>query len=100
MRSRYTAYAGGISEYILATTHPDGPHHSDDRRQWTRDVRAFAEGTDFVGLDVLASDEDGDVGHVTFRAHLRQDGRDASFTERSTFYRVDDRWLYHSGEMA
>ena len=95
MRSRFSAYALGLVEYVVVTTHPDGP-------QWRQDlalnVQHFCNTTSFDGLTVHGADHDGDEGHVSFTAHLRRNGRDASFGERSTFYRVDGRWLYHSGE--
>ena len=96
MRSRYSGYALGLVDYILATTHPDGPHHG--RYGQREDVRAFCENTDFQGLEVLDAAMDGDHGTVRFQATLRQAGRDASFGEHSVFYRVNGRWLYHSGE--
>ena len=98
MRSRYSAYAARDVEFILATTHPSGPHHRADAAAWARDVAAFCRDTRFLGLEVLAAVEDGaDVGWVTFRARLTRGERDASFVERSRFERVDGRWLYHSG---
>lgn len=98
MRSRYAAYAGGVCSYILDTTDPAGPHAQAHRGRWLREVRAFCEETEFVGLDVLEHREDGDEGFVTFRARLRQRGRDASFVERSRFVREGGRWLYHDGQ--
>jgi len=97
MRSRFSAYALGLVDYVLATTHPDGPH--DGRYGQREQVEAFCRNTDFDGLEILdASEVEGDRGEVAFHATLRQGGRDASFGERSVFFRVDGRWLYHSGE--
>lgn len=97
MRSRYCAYAIGAVDYILATTHPEGPHFEADARAWASEVAEFCEHTRFEGLEVRSSDEQGDRGEVTFLARLRQGGRDVSFVERSTFVREQGRWLYHSG---
>ena len=95
MRSRYTAYALGEVDYVLETTHPEGPVWEADRAGWAGQVEAFCRGTTFEGLVVLAAEAPaGDVGHVTFRARLSQGGRDASFSERSEFRRLDGRWLY------
>lgn len=96
MRSRYSAYALGLVDYVMATTHPDGPHHG---RYGQRDeIEQFCRTTSFDGLEVLESSTDGDDGMVAFRATLSQAGRDASFGERSRFHRLDGRWLYHSGD--
>ena len=96
MRSRFSAYALGLVDYVLQTTHPDGPHHG--RYGQREEVEAFCANTDFEGLEIVAASAEGDRGEVTFKATLRQGSRDASFGERSQFFKVDSRWLYHSGE--
>jgi len=100
MRSRYTAYAIGNVEYLIRTTHPEGPHWNADTAAWGAELAEYCKHTDFAGLTVLehSVDEDAGRGHVTFRADLRQDGRAVGFTERSLFLRHGNRWLYHSGE--
>lgn len=98
MRSRYAAYALGLVDYVLATTHPEGPNWEDDRAEWAAGVAAFSQSTGFDGLEILSGGEGEGEAFVTFRAGLSKDGEDASFTERSRFLREDGRWLYHSGE--
>ena len=98
MRSRYAAYAKGLVDYLMDTTHPDSPHHGADREQWAKELDNFCRLTRFEGLTILdAPPHEGDAGTVTFRAGLSHEGRDTSFTERSTFLRVDGRWLYVDG---
>ncbi|MCB9759855.1 MAG: SEC-C domain-containing protein [Alphaproteobacteria bacterium] len=98
MRSRYSAYALGQVEHVMATTHPESPHRVADPQRWTSELSAFCRGTRFRKLDVIDHSEDGDAGTVTFRATLEQAGRDASFTERSRFRRLGGRWLYLDGD--
>lgn len=99
MRSRFAAYAKGDADYIMATTHPDSPHRGADPDAWRAGIVHFCETTRFAGLSILsAPPPEGDQGEVTFHAELVQHGRDASFTERSTFRRVGGRWLYLDGE--
>ena len=95
MRSRYSAYALGKVDYILATTHPAGPHHG--RSGQREEVERFCREVDFRGLRVLEAREDGDRGEVAFFATLDRGGQDVSFGERSVFFKVGGRWLYHSG---
>jgi len=97
MRSRYSAYALGLADYIIATTDPDGPAWIPDAAGWRRDILAFTQGSEFLALSVGASDAQGDVGWVTFHAEITQGGSDASFGETSRFTRLDGRWCYHSG---
>ena len=63
------------------------------------DGNQFCDATTFVSLSVLDTTDGADGSFVTFTASLTQAGKDAGFTERSKFYKVDGRWLYHSGEM-
>ncbi|MFN8373702.1 MAG: YchJ family metal-binding protein [Anaerolineae bacterium] len=94
MRSRYSAYALGRIDYIMQSTHPDGPHYEADTAAWRRDLEAFSRDTRFVKLDILNAEGD----TVTFHATLMVGSRDMSFTERSLFRMHDGRWTYFSGE--
>lgn len=98
MRSRYAAYATGNAGYILATTDPEGPLFRADRAAWLAEIRAFCQGTEFLGLSVLDASQDNDQGEVRFQATLVQDGQDASLRERSRFRCQDGRWLYVDGQ--
>jgi len=100
MRSRYAAYAAGEVDYLIQTTHPDSPYLEPDVRAWRTSLREHCRQTTFERLEVLAAevDADGQRGHVSFRATLRQAGRDAGFTERSLFLLAEGRWMYVSGE--
>ena len=98
MRSRYAAYALRQVDYIIKTTHPDYPGRMENLKEWRKDLLKFTDGTRFEGLTILDNEEGEERSTVTFRAQLRQGARDASFTEKSTFLRVDGRWLYRSGE--
>ncbi len=99
MRSRFSAYARGLVDYILVTTDPAGPHYGSDEAAWRAQVQQFCDGTRFDGLRILEAPEPSDdEGFVTFRAELAQAGEDVSFTERSRFLLTDGCWRYHSGE--
>lgn len=92
MRSRFCAYARGLVGYIQQT--------GEDRRdteQWAREIRAFCEAVDFVGLEILEVEPGEQVAYVTFKADLLAGDRDVGFTERSRFERTD-RWRYVSGD--
>jgi len=94
MRSRYSAYALDLPDYIIETTHPDHPQFSGDLDVWRQDIRRFSEATRFERLEIIDSSDRA----VTFRAHLTQGGQDASFTEKSLFETCDGRWFYKSGQ--
>lgn len=99
MRSRFSAYAVGDVDYLIATTDPAGPQFRADRDRWAEEIAEFCKRTRFEKLGVTHASEDGDRGEVVFFAKLSRDGEDVSFAERSRFTRVAGRWLYHSGEL-
>ena len=101
MPARYTAYAIGNVEFVMRTTHPDGPQWHEDGDGWKHELVAYCRSTEFAGLRVLEVDVDDDAGRatVTFHADLRRDGADVGFREKSLFLKRDGRWLYHSGEI-
>ncbi len=90
MRSRFSAFALGEWEYLLASWHPSTRPvtlEPDTDLAWTRLEIVSARGGPFDQR-----------GEVEFRAHYRSDtaGRGA-LTERSTFVREHGKWLYVSG---
>lgn len=90
MRSRYSAYALGKSDYIMRTTHTESPHQGQDIAAWRASLNAFSRRTRFEGLTILATDAD----TVRLHATLSQVGRDTSFTEHSVFRQEDGQWRY------
>ncbi|MBS0585697.1 MAG: hypothetical protein JSR76_05285 [Verrucomicrobia bacterium] len=99
MRSRYAAYALCLPAYIIDTTHPQNPHFSHDKIKWLQEISTFSRTTEFRKLDILEVEEGEKTATVTFKAHLFQKKRDVSFTEKSSFDKVEGRWLYRSGHL-
>ena len=91
MRSRYSAFAVGDGDYLLASWHPmtrPGDLRLDPARTWT-------------GLDVLRVDRGGEGdadGVVEYRARSTAQGRDSVLHEISRFERVGGRWVYVDGD--
>lgn len=94
MRSRYSAYALGLADYIIDTTHYKNLAFESNRDAWKREILNFSEKTEFISLEVKEAQGD----QVIFTAFLRQDGQDASFTERSLFKKEEGKWQYLSAE--
>lgn len=94
MRSRYAAYALGKIGYVAKTWHPKSPLIGKDKVAWRKGLKQFSEKTDFVGLKII--DESGDQKEATvkFNIIIFQDRRDVSYTERSSFEKINGRWLY------
>jgi SEC-C motif-containing protein len=87
MRSRYSAFAVGKPEYLLATWHSTTRPRSlelDPAVRWT-------------GLDVLATSGGSllaSEGTVEFTASYRHEGEAGSQHEVSRFVREDGAWRY------
>lgn len=97
MRSRFSAYALRLADYIIETTHSENPGRIADLKLWRKEVLKFSEQTRFDGLIIESFEPGEDIACVCFTARLRQGSRDNSFTEKSLFEKVNGKWLYKSG---
>ena len=99
MRSRFAAYALGLADYIIDTTHSEHPEFSKERAKWKASIESFSRATNFDHLTINEFIDGDESATVTFTAHLRQGGSDATFIEKSFFVKEENRWLYKSGEI-
>ncbi|MCF2706639.1 YchJ family protein [Arcanobacterium haemolyticum] len=86
MRSRYSAFALGLTEYVARTWYPvyRPADLSDEGLSWRR-------------LEILDARETGDHAFVEFRAHWRDGETRGVLHERSSFVREGGRWYYTLG---
>lgn len=98
MRSRYCAYAKGLVEYLIQTTHPQNVLFKNKRHEIEESILRFSQSTQFTGLDIIEVIDGEKEAFVTFRAHLIQGQQDVSFQEKSRFLKEKGCWLYHSGD--
>ena len=90
MRSRYTAYALDLTDYVFRTWHPRTRPESVDP----------VPGLAWTGLEVLdlvAGGPEDDTGVVEFRARFHEGGRQRAMHETSRFERRGGRWVYVDG---
>ena len=90
MRSRYSAYVLGLSDYLLATwppdTRPDDQDSGGDTGKW-------------LGLEIKNyTPQSDDRATVEFVARYNIAGRAHRLHECSHFERVEGRWLYLDGD--
>ncbi len=93
MRSRYSAYVLGYSQYLLNTWHPhyrpqkiDLP---DSSQQW-------------IGLkikDTVKGSTQDDSGEVHFIARYKVNGKASRLEERSQFVKMAGQWFYTTGQL-
>jgi len=94
MRSRYTAYTLGRSDYLLESWHPA-------TRPTQLDLD-YATPPEWLGLTILHTDKggvDNDGGVVEFTARLKIDGQLETMHEVSRFIRHQGRWHYLDGDV-
>jgi SEC-C motif-containing protein len=92
MKSRYSAYAVGESDYIIKTTHPNNPDFTEDRLSWRRDIEHFSSTTQFLKLEILDFIEGEHEAFVTFIATLSG----GELREKSRFLKINNQWFYES----
>ena len=92
MRSRYSAYAVGRTDYVFRTWHP---------RTRPDDVEVSA-GLSWEGLEILRSQDGGEddvTGVIEFRARYRTGEGPGTMHETSGFERRAGRWVYVDGHL-
>jgi SEC-C motif domain protein len=89
MRSRYSAYVMGLTDYVATTWHPT-------TRPKTEELTHDAT-IKWLGLDVKKHVANGDEATVEFVARSRSAGRAHRLHEVSRFVREDGRWFYIDG---
>ncbi len=91
MRSRYSAYVLGLTDYLLVTWHPGTRPES---------IEADPPGLKWLGLQVRQHQQQ-DASHATvnFVARSKLAGRARRMQEFSRFVREDGRWLYVDGDV-
>jgi peptide deformylase len=99
MRSRFSAYALNLPDYIIATTHPASPQYSENKFAWRRSISQFSRKSVFHRLEILDFKENKRVASVAFTAYLSQNREDATFSEKSYFEKINKRWYYLGGQL-
>jgi SEC-C motif domain protein len=99
MRSRYSAFARGLGEYLVDTLAEAHPDRSEPRQALVASLSAAHETQRFAGLRIIHSACEGDTGEVLFVARVYTRGADTSFVELSTFKREAGAWRYASGQV-
>lgn len=88
MRSRYSAYALNLVDYLWETTHPA------KRYLYSKaDIASWATANHWLKLEIVQAVRD----VVEFKAFYQQGLKQFIHHERSTFKKEAGRWYYFSG---
>ena len=96
MRSRFTAFAKGLWDYIEETRYPDGQELS----AWYK-TKFLHDGISWTKLNILDAkngDVSDDEGEVSFIAHYIENGEEKTLQEVSSFIKQDGKWYYNEHE--
>lgn len=91
MRSRYSAYALGLMDYLHQSWHA---RTRPARAELTHDAA-----TKWLGLDIKRHQPEGDAATVEFIARYKIGGQAQRLQEVSRFVREDGRWFYVDGDI-
>ncbi|MFT6133195.1 MAG: SEC-C motif-containing protein [Shewanella sp.] len=91
MRSRYSAFVLRQFSYLIATHHPGYLHGL------TEQQLALGK-TQWLGLQVLSSNQQADCGEVTFKAWFIENKHIDAVYECSSFIKKDGLWFYTDGQ--
>lgn len=95
MRSRYTAYALGNVDYLLATWHA-----STRPAELLLEAPGTPHAVKWLGLTVHSAVQLTDTqAQVMFTARYREGGRAQRLKEHSRFVREDGQWFYVAGDV-
>src|ERR1700730_13022309 len=94
LRARYSAFATGAIEFIVAMT------HSSTRNEVNiPEIRDWSESSTWHGLQIIETrDIDDDKTFVSFEARFRQRGKEQHHREMSQFEREDAKWRFVTGD--
>jgi SEC-C motif domain protein len=97
MRSRFSAYALGLSDYIISTTHKDNPSYQKNHSKWNKAILEFSSSCSFDNLTILSHQESINSATVSFFAEItvkNDPSKDVSIRELSYFKKEKGAWLY------
>ena len=99
VKSRFSAYALSLADYIIRTTHKNSPIYSQNMDEWKKLILDFSKSTDFKKLEIYNVEEENNRASVCFTAYLEQNGYDATFAEISNFIKENNKWYYIKGQV-
>ena len=93
MKSRYSAFALKLMDYIKQTHDPQTrkDFNPEEAREWAHIVT-------FTQLEILNFEESGNKGFVEFKAHFQNSEGTHIHHEKSVFRRQNEIWYYRSSK--
>ena len=115
LRARYSAYALGVPEFIIQSSHPQSEDYVEymveaqassksSEKRWAKDIIRMSRDYKFLGFNVTEiremNDKDQSKANISFIVVLSEkDGGIEAVRERCSFVYEGDRWLYVDGDV-
>ncbi|MAW07941.1 MAG: hypothetical protein CME61_06630 [Halobacteriovoraceae bacterium] len=97
MRSRYSAFVVGATDYVFNT------HHADSRGDVSKEeIENWSKSSKWNGLEIVRTSDGGNTdesGEVEFIARYSTDGNEYAHHERASFKKVDEHWYFVDGQI-
>jgi len=96
MRSRYSAYANHVIDYIAESTHPDKRKDVD-----LKETKRWSEKSIWQGLEIINTIkglENDNEGTVEFKVNFSYKGNISQQHEISNFKRLNEKWYFFDSE--
>ena len=96
MRSRYSAYALKLVDYLVETTHADKLKAS-----YRRKLVATIHDIQWTNLEIMKISNGGSndkAGKVSFEVSYIERGKEGVMQEHSRFKKLANRWYYYDGK--
>jgi SEC-C motif-containing protein len=98
MRSRFSAFAIGLGDYLVRTLADEHPDRALPAEALARELGNAHQKQRYQGLTLVFAEDRQRDGEVLFIARIFERGADRSFAELSRFVREKDAWRYASGD--
>lgn len=92
MRARYSAYVKQEIDFIVETHNPVRIHRLD-----RKSTEEWASESEWLGLEIIRTENKGAEGIVEFVAKFRQNDTDYDHHEVSNFVKTDGKWYFDDG---
>ena len=94
MRARYSAFAVGAMDFVVASNHSRTRHEIDIPY-----ITEWSQTSTWRGLQIIETKVVGDdEAYVSFEAQFTQAGKDQNHREKSLFEREDGKWRFVTGD--
>lgn len=95
VRARFSAYALGMVDFIMLTTHPESRHYEGNAKRWRAALNGYVLRTVFLNLEILSAEDEKVSYRMKYFTMLNREEEET--IEHCTFKQESGKWLYFDG---